>query len=140
MRLDGCEIGVLDTVLAEHRPHCGVTGRPDDVGRDAAAFYVLDCVDRTVRQNNKVLAEIAGVAIGDHIRDEPLVEMRIGDRERERACRERGDFEIADRLGLDWRGAVEAQRLQDIALAQVLEHRGLSACRAPRSGVPGDRV
>ena len=58
-----------------------------------------------------------------HVRDDPQVEMRIGDRQRQRARRLRSDIELADRLRLNLRGrAGEMDRIERVALAEVLEY------------------
>ena len=137
--LDRREVAVFDAVLAEHPPHGGIAGRPDRVGRDAAAPYVFDRMNRSILEDDKVFAEIAGVAVRDHIRHYPLIEMRIGDRQRERARRIRGDLQIADRVGLNLRArAIETYRLQHIALPEVSEHAGLALaeCLDQRRHVP----
>ena len=126
--------------LPKHRAHRGVARRADHVGGDAAALYVFNRMDRSIRKDDEVFAEIAGLAVLDHICDKPLIEMGVGDREGERTRREGGHLEVTDRLGLNLRcRAVEAQRLQDIALAEMLEHRRLAFAERldQRRHVPG---
>ena len=113
---------VLHVVSPQRHPHRDVDGAAEAIGGQNLALQIGDRFDRAVVENQIAVLEIArNIAleiVGDGAQ---IVHLAVFDRQGERRIGEQRDIELArgDR-GDHRRAAVEAKRLQRVALAEML--------------------